>query len=66
MYLKEDKGLKLTMLIAHGPKYILEYLRAPFLVHYYSIYLYVIFLCSYLKMLLLITLMILPHTQKVR
>ena len=33
------------MFIAHGPKHFLEYLRAPFLVHYCSIYLYVTFLC---------------------
>ena len=29
------------MLIAHGLKYFLWYLRAPFLVHYYSIRVYV-------------------------
>ena len=79
-YLKEVKGLKLMIFIADGPKYFLEYLRAPFLlvlhsfsiliglfllVHCYSIYLYLTFLYSYLKMVLLITLMIIRHTQQV-
>ena len=41
------------------------YLRAPFLVHFYSKYLYVTFLCSYPKIVLLITLMIIPHTRQV-
>ena len=50
--------------IAHDLKYFLGYLRAPSLVHYYSIYLYVTSLCSYSKMVLLITLMIVPHTQQ--
>ena len=53
------------MFIAHGLTYFLGYLRAPSLVHYYSIYIYVTFLCSYSKMVLLITLMIVPHTQQV-
>ena len=49
------------MFIAHCLKYLLGYFRAPFLVHYYSIYLYVTFLYSFM----LITLMIIPHTQQV-
>ena len=40
-YLKEDKGLKLMMFIAHGLKYFFGYLRAPLLVHYHSIYIYI-------------------------
>ena len=53
------------MSIAHGLKYFLGYPKPPFLAHYYAIYLYVTFLWFYPKMLLLITLMILPHTQQV-
>ena len=49
IYLKEGKELKLMMFIAHGMKYFLGSLRALFLVHYYSMYLYVTFLCSYSK-----------------
>ena len=41
--------------IAHGLKYFLGYPKPQFLAHYYSIYLYVTFLCFYPKMLLLIT-----------
>ena len=51
--------------VAHGLKYFLGFLRALFNVHYYLIYLYVTFLCSYPKMVLLITLMIIFHTQQV-
>ena len=65
IYLKEDYGLKLMMFIAHGLKYILSYLRTLFLVHYYSIYSYLTFSCSYPNMGLLFTLMIIPHTQQV-
>ena len=36
------------MFIAHGPKYLLEYLRVPFLVHYYLIYLYIFNIFIYL------------------
>ena len=36
------------MFIAHGLKYFLGYLRAPFLVHYYSIYLYVTYAIYYI------------------
>ena len=49
IYLKEGKELKLMMFIAHGMKYFLGSLRALFLVHYYTMYLYVTFLCSYSK-----------------
>ena len=41
-YLKEDKGLKLMMFIAHGLKYFFGYLRTPLLVHYHSIYIYIL------------------------
>ena len=41
-YLTEDKGLTL-MFESHGPIYFLGYLRAPFVIHYYSIYLHVTF-----------------------
>ena len=61
-----ENGLKLMIFIAHGLKYFLGYLRALFLVHYYSLYLYVTFLCSYPKMVLLITLIIIPHIQQVK
>ena len=36
------------MFIAHGLKSFLGYLRAPFLVHYYSIYLYVTYAIYYI------------------
>ena len=53
------------MFIAHGLKYFLMYLRALFLDHYYSIYSYATFLYSYSETVLLIKMMIIPHTQQV-
>ena len=46
-------------------EFIVGYLRAPFLVHYCLIYLYVAFLRSCPKIVFLITLVIIPHTQHV-
>ena len=54
-------SLKLIVFIAPGLKYLLGFLRAPFLVHYYSICLYVTFLYSNPKMVLLIAPMIVKN-----
>ena len=62
---KRRQRIKLMMFIAHGPKYLLGYLRTPYFVHYCLIYLYVTFICSKPKVVLLITLMIIPRTQQV-
>ena len=54
-------SLKIILFISPGLKYFLGFLRAPFLVHYYSICLYVTFLYSNPKMVLLIAPMIVKN-----
>ena len=53
---KRRQRIKINDVFTSWSEILFGYLRAPFLIHYYSMYLYVTFSCSDPKMVLLITL----------